>query len=70
LLFSIAIIRQCIINSKSYDKNEVVDAIKKIVLNKYPYLEGTLKDLSVNKKGGFSQWTLGFRYIMQIGIAF
>lgn len=52
------------------EENEAVDAIKNIVLDKYPYLEGTLKDLSVNKKGGFSQWTLGFRYIMQIGIAF
>ena len=51
-------------------ENEAFQAIREIVLERYPHLENALDDVSISEKGTLDTWTLGFRYVLQIGIAF
>jgi TnpA family transposase len=52
------------------EENEAYQAIREIVLNKYPQLLNFLDDVTITKKGKLDTWTMGFRYVLQIGIAF
>lgn len=57
-------------NLNADEENEAYQAIKEIVIDKYPYLENILDDITVTRKGKLDTWSLGFRYVLQIGIAF
>ncbi len=57
-------------NLDANEENEAYQAMREFVIDKYPQLENVLDDVTISSKGKLDTWTLGFRYVLQIGIAF
>ncbi len=52
------------------EENEYYEAMKAILLKRFPLLEGLFKDEEIDIKGNLDRWLLGYRYVIQIGYNF
>ena len=52
------------------EENEYYQALRDLILSKYPYLEGFLEDKEIDARGTLGTLSFGFNYSIRVGYAF
>jgi opacity protein-like surface antigen len=51
-------------------KEKLLNAVKELITEKFPGMDYTLEDATIDSKGNFNIWNAGYRYIIHLGFRF